>query len=124
MPISVQTDSAKDLTIFTATGDLTFDDQMKVLREFYAGKPTKNALWDFRIITSDKISLDELVQIRDFVRIHQDKRPGGKSALVYDHTKNFGLSEVCDDLTETKGMQFKIKDFETIDDAMKWLEED
>ena len=123
MPISVSTDQSRDLTIFTATGDLTFDDQMRVLREFYGGKPTKHALWDFRVIASDKITNEELVKIRDFVKMHQGKRPGGRSALVYDHSQNFGLSEVCDDLTETKGMQFKIRDFSSIEEAEKWLEE-
>jgi len=123
MPISVTTDQSKDLTIFTATGDLTFDDQMRVLREFYSGKPTMNALWDFRVISVDRITNEELVQIRDYVKMHQDKRPGGKSALVYDHGQNFGLSEVCDDLMEVKGLQFKIHSFDSIEEALKWLEE-
>lgn len=123
MPISVQTDKARDLTIFTATGDLTFDDQMRVLREFYGGKTTRRALWDFRLISGDLITKDELIQIGDFVRMHQDTRPGGKSAIVYDHSRDFGLSGVCQDLAKAKGMQFKIRDFESIDEAMKWLEE-
>jgi hypothetical protein len=123
MPISVSIDQSRDLTIFTATGDLTFDDQMRVLREFYGGKPTKNALWDFRVIIADRITNEELVQIRDFIKMHQDKRPGGKSALVYDHSRNFGLSEVCEDLKETKGLQFNIRSFDSIDDAFKWLEQ-
>ena len=123
MPISVATDQPRNLTIFTATGELTFDDQMRVLREFYGGKPTKNALWDFRVISSDRITTDELVQIRDFVKMHQDKRPGGKSALVYDTSQNFGLSGVCEDLTETEDLQFKIRAFNSIDEAIKWLEE-
>ena len=123
MPISVTSDQSRDLTIFTATGDLTFDDQMRVLREFYSGKPTKNALWDFRIVGRDRITASELVQIRDFIRLHHDTRPGGKSAVVYDHSRDFGLSEVCDELSEIAEMQFKIRSFDNLDEAMKWLEE-
>jgi hypothetical protein len=123
MPISVQTDKDRDLTVFRATGDLTFDDQMRVLREFYGGKTTRRALWDFRLVSGDLISKGELVQIGDFVKMHQDTRPGGKSAIVYDHSRDFGLSEVCRRLARAKGMQFKIRDFENVDEAMKWLDE-
>lgn len=123
MPISVSTDQSRDLTIFTATGDLTFDDQMRVLREFYSGKPTKRALWDFRVISSDRITADELVRIREYITMHHDTRPGGKSAVVYDSSRDFGLSTVCDKLAENEEMQFKIRMFSNVDEAMKWLEQ-
>lgn len=56
MPIASRYDLKRDLTIFAVAGGLALEDQMAVLHAFYAGKPSRNVLWDFRKLEDKRIS--------------------------------------------------------------------
>ncbi len=47
MPITSQTDESKQLTVFTGTGEISFEEVRDAIESFYAGSYTLNVLWDF-----------------------------------------------------------------------------
>ena len=123
MPISSRTDPSNDLTVFTASGVLTFEEQMAAFKEFYEGEPTKNVVLDLRNITGKRISSDELRRIIAFIKLHKDKRGPGKTALIAKTDLDFGLSRMSDALAESEGVPWKIRAFRSMGDAVKWLTE-
>ena len=114
-------DNKKDLTIFTAVGELTFVKQIDVLRDFYAGTPTANVLWDMRNIEGSRISSEELEKIIIFIKRHSDKRPPGKTALVSTNDLDFGLSMVSYAYAENENLPWKIRPFRSMDEAIEWI---
>lgn len=54
MPISSSADPSKDLTIFTASGVLSFEEQHAAFKDFYEGKPTKQVILDPRAIENER----------------------------------------------------------------------
>lgn len=121
MTISLHHDDTKDLTIFTAVGELTFDKQIAVLRDFYDGTPTANVLWDMRKIEGNRISAEELQKIITFIKRHSDKRPHGKTALVSAKDIDFGLSMMSHAYAENENLPWKIIPFRSMDKAIKWI---
>jgi hypothetical protein len=122
MTIDSDRDPARDLTIFTVRGQLTFDEQMEILVEFYGGDPTANVLWDFRGIEGNRISSDELRKIIVFIKQHEHKRPGGKTAMVAGTDLDFGLSRMSDAYAETEKLPWKIRPFRSMEEALDWIE--
>lgn len=123
MAISKMTDRSKGLTIFTATGELTFADQIAALKDFYEGNPTKNELWDMRKITGSRISSEELRQVTLFTKRYEQRRQGGKSALVMTTDLDFGLGRMSDALAESEQLPWKIRAFRSMEKALEWLDE-
>ncbi len=123
MPVSVKSDPHNDLTVFTASGVLTFDEVMETLREFYDAYPTRKVLWDLRAVTVQSITADELRQAVSFIKLHEDKRPQGRTALVGSTDLDSGLSRMGDAFADAGGIPWKIRVFRSMEEAMKWLGE-
>ena len=123
MPISTKTDRSKDLTVFTATGELTFAGQIAAMKEFYEGNPTKNELWDLRGITGSRISSEELLQVTLFTKQYGHKRQGGKSAMVMNSDLDYGLGRMSGTYGETEQLPWEVMAFRSIDEALAWLDE-
>ncbi|MGC9323947.1 MAG: hypothetical protein ACP5G0_04270 [Desulfomonilia bacterium] len=123
MPIAVKTDSARDLTLCTATGELTFHDQVAVLKSFYEGNPTRNLLWDMRQISGARITSQEITDIIEFINSYKEKRLAGKTALVTATDLDFGMSRMSELLAESSGIPWEIRAFHSLDDALSWIDE-
>lgn len=113
-----------DLTIFTATGEVTYEEWIEALKAFYEGSPTKNVLWDQRGLTGQRISSEELEKIITFLRSYQDRRPTGKTALVGTSDLDFELASQTHTLAETKMIPWKIKGFRSLEEGVKWISSD
>lgn len=124
MSISQHQDAARELTIFTVTGELTFAAQMEALRRFYGEAPTANMLWDFRRLEGSRISSEELRRIIAFIRGQKDKRPYGKTALVSTSDLDFGLSRMSEAYAQSEGLPWDIQAFRSMAEALRWLETD
>jgi hypothetical protein len=123
MAISTSFDESRNLTVFTAEGNLTFDEQIIVLREFYAGKPTPNVIWDFRSAVGERISAQEIMKIIEFIKSHGKSRPGGKTALVAGDSLSFGLSRMGQAYADNENVPWEMKAFRSMDEAIRWIEE-
>ena len=124
MPISSKVLKNKDLTIFTATGELTLEVQMDALKPFYEGEPTRNVLWDMRGITGIRISSDELQLIIKYIKLHTERRPSGKTALVTKSDLDFGLGRMSESYAQQENLPWEIRVFASMSEAKKWLDED
>ena len=123
MPVSIEVDRGKQLTTFTASGDLTSKEQIDALSEYYRSDPTKNLVWDFRGVTGDRVTSNELRQVILFAKKHENLRSGGKTALVTSTDLDFGLGRMADAIAELEGLPWKIRAFRTMEEAMEWLNE-
>jgi hypothetical protein len=121
MPINSSVDHQHDLTIFVAAGELTFEDQMAVLRQFYAGNPTKHVLWDFTRITGRRISAAQLRAIVQFIAEHATLRAGGKTALVGSSDVDFGLARMGSALSEARHVGWQMQAFRDLVEAREWI---
>jgi len=59
MPLSSHIDQSKELTIYTVSDKLTFDEAMAEVKLFY-NHPTKNVMWDLRSVSELKFSTEEV----------------------------------------------------------------
>ena len=124
MGITTEHDRARDLTIFRASGELTYEMQIEALSRFYAGEPTPNVLWDMREIRGNRVSSGELQRIVAFAKQHTDKRARGKTALVVGSKLDFGLSRQVDAYADNEQLPWKIRPFLSLRSALTWIEED
>jgi hypothetical protein len=124
MTISSSYDDKRHLTVFTVKGELTFDEQIATLKDFYGGAPTANVLWDFRAIEGIRVSSEELHEIILFIKRHQSKRPQGKTVLLSIKDIDFGLSRVSEAYANYEKLPWKMKAFKSMDEALKWIDGD
>jgi hypothetical protein len=121
MAISLSYDKTRDLTIFTIRGNLTFDQQIKVLKKFYHEGPSANMLIDFRKMEGNRISSAEIKKIIFFAKKNEDRRAHGKTALVSNRDLDYGLSRMSATYGEVKKLPWKIQAFRSMDAALKWI---
>jgi hypothetical protein len=114
-------DDTRRLTIFTAEGDLTFDEQMGALRDFYQGTPTANVIWDLRMTRGNSISVVELRKIIAFIKQYAEKRPRGRTALVSANNLDFDWGRVVEMYAEIENLPWHIRTFPLMDDATGWV---
>ena len=123
MPISIDQNLGLDLTIFKAIGEVSFKEQMNVLKLFYEGSPTKNVIWDFMEMDEPNISNDELHAIVEYTKAHSAQRKKGRTALVVNTTFKYGLSRMASIFAEIESIPWIMNVFKDIDAAMAWVSE-
>jgi hypothetical protein len=124
MPVKLQEYPTLDLTIFDASGFLTFTDIMKVLKVFYeypVATPTKNALWDLRRAIVKDLSVSEIEQIVEYSRIYSTARSGGKTAIIapgaLENSIALALGSQC------RGLPIHVRVFDKREQAVRWFDE-
>lgn len=123
MPITSYVDKAKDLTVFTATGVLSFDQAMPLVKDFYDGDPTKHVLWDLTDIEEVQLTSEEIRAIVNYGPRYEGKRASGKTAFVVQKDFLFGLSRMFEIQSSMKEIPYQINVFRNIDEAYQWLDE-
>jgi hypothetical protein len=123
MPITSHIDKAKDLTVFTVTGLLSFDNALPVVKAFYEGDPTKNVLWDLSDTTDVQFTSQEVEAIVSFRPRYETKRASGKTAFLAQKDILFGLSRMFEFQSSVKQTPHSIMVFRNKDEAFKWLDE-
>jgi hypothetical protein len=123
MPITQTADRENDVTIFTASGRVTYSEQMSVLKSFYAAKPTANVIWDLRDLSGPRLSSAELKKIVSSIKERGHTRKRGKTALVSTADLDFGLSRMVETYAENKNLAWQIQSFRTMKTARHWIRE-
>jgi hypothetical protein len=123
MPVSIEKNSKTDLTIFKASGEVPFGEQMNVLKHFYEGSPTRNVIWDF--VDTDKVNItnNELQAIVKYSKAHSAKRKEGRTALVVNTKLKYGLARMASIFAEIEATPWDMKVFENMDEAIAWVSE-
>ena len=123
MVIALTLDSGRDLTIFSVKGELTFEEQMEALRQFYESAPTCNVIWDFSLLEGSRVSSDELREIISFIKRHGKNRPGGgKTALVSSTDLDFGLSRMSQVYADQEKLLWRIESFHSMEEEFDWID--
>ncbi len=123
MPITAHIDKAKDLTVFTVTGEISLDNVLPVVKAFYEGDPTKHVLWDMSDTTDVQFSSQEVEAIAGFRPRYEAKRASGKTAILGQKDILFGLSRMFEIQSSVKQAPHSIMVFRNKDEAFKWLDE-
>jgi hypothetical protein len=119
--IETQLDKSKRLTIFTVSGTITANDFASAIRSFYAGEVTLYSLWDLRNGKIKATDNDVWNLARSASTLNLTSRIGGKTALVADKGRPFGLARMYQLITDTMTLPFEIKVFNSIEEAHNWL---
>jgi hypothetical protein len=124
MPISREIDKARNLTVFTVSGDVKADEILSALKAFWEGEVTLNVLWDARGASGIDLESFHMEAFADFSSHYGDRlkdRQGGRSAIVSPTDLEFGLSRIVEISQSLRDSPFEIKVFRSIDDAKEWL---
>ncbi len=126
MPIETQSDESKKLTIFTASGELTYREVSDAIKSFYEGTPTQNVLWDLFSGTTANITMDEVRMISLTLERFRKSRKGAKTALVSSSDLTYGQSRMLQKLLEVFGDRHpvELRVFRGREEARLWLSED
>jgi hypothetical protein len=124
MSITTSVDNDKQLTTHTVIGEVSFEEGMTTLKQFWEDRPTMNVLWDFRKGSLARVSSVDLERIVDYVAVHSEKRAGGKTAIVVLRDLESGLSRILDTLRDIRGVPFQFKIFRSMEEANQWLDEE
>lgn len=123
MSITSSIDSARDLTVFTVKGILSFDNAMPVVKAFYDGTPTKHVLWDLSGTSDVRFTSEEVEAIAGFKPRYEGKRESGKTAFVAQEGILFGLSRMFELQSSSMKAPYPIMVFRDIDEAYQWFKE-
>jgi hypothetical protein len=123
MPISLHIDKIKDLSIFKATGVLSFDMAFPVVQTFYEGDPTRHVLWDLIGVTQIDFSSEEIATLVRFKPRYKGKRKLGKTAFVAQSDIHFGLARMFEIQSSIQDAPFPIMVFRSLSGAHQWLDE-
>jgi len=123
MPITSHIDKDRDLTIFKATGVLSFDMVLPVVKAFYEGDPTRHVLWDLIDTTDTQFTSEEILSIVRLKPRYEGKRELGKTAFVAQKDLFFGLSRMFEIQSGIQEAPYPIMVFRSLYEAYQWLDE-
>lgn len=122
MKFKVHHETDADLTIHEAIEQIDVDDVIDALEEFYRTRATRYLIWDLNDGGDPDLTIDGMKRIIDFSKDKGDVRPGGKSAIVTNNDRYYGLSrmfEVYAEMAPELPLVFRV--FRTMDEARRWL---
>jgi hypothetical protein len=122
MPIRRQIDQENQITTFIAAGKISLKDITAALESYFSGEITQNILWDFRHSVPSEVFLPRKIkEIIDFAKGKMGVRNYGKTAIVTSTGVGFGLAKAYEAFAALKRVQYPIKAFDSIDEALTWI---
>ena len=83
-----------------------------------------NVLWDLRKASLVGISSRQINEAINSIMPYAEKRAGGKTAFLISNDPDYGISRMIQTLIDVKNIPFKVEIFKTIDEAVKWIDEE
>jgi 2-phospho-L-lactate guanylyltransferase (CobY/MobA/RfbA family) len=87
-------DSQSDLSVFTVNGELTADEIIERVEEYYIKHPTKQVLWIMGDVDLSAITREEIERIIQIAKKNTGKRKEGKTAIVGSKDVEYGLARM------------------------------
>ena len=123
MPITFDRDPERDLTTFTISVVVTFDEFIDVLNDYGRTGPTHKELYNAVDLKGKRFSRFDIEALTQYFRMHSDSRkPGSKTAVVVSAELDYGITRMISILTETF-VNFEVDVFRSVDEAVAWLNE-
>jgi hypothetical protein len=125
MSLELQPDRSQNLTILTASGEITLAEAMEALESFYKN-PTKNILLDFSHRADIPLILksEDLAKLINHLTTKKENRPAGKTAIVAPDDLRFIMSRMAEAFAELEKLPWEMKAFRSMDEAINWLASD
>jgi hypothetical protein len=124
MSITTSVDNEKQLTTHTVTGEVSFEEGMTNLKQFWESQATRKVLWDFRKASFARVSSIETEAIIDYINLHSEKFSGSKIALVASGDLEYGMVRMAQTIAEIKGFSLHMEIFRSFKEAIQWLGEE
>lgn len=116
-------DRERDLTVQTVSGDISGDDLILAIREFFAGDKTSHTLWDFRDADLSSLSGNTVRRVAAEAFRFTDQIPSGKTAIVARTDLVFGLGRMFEAFQEISNSTRSHQTFRSMEAAMNWITE-
>lgn len=113
-----------DVLIISVTGDLTLDESIKVIREYYPRSTVKDVIWDCTDGSMQLLTPSDFRVLAGTVKevIARGARSGGNTAFVAHATVEYGMIRMYTSIAESTGVSVKSNVFRTIAEARRWLD--
>jgi hypothetical protein len=118
--VRIEVNPEADLTTHTVTGNITTDEIISILEEFYR-HPTKFLLWNLSQADLSNITGDDLRHILEVSNTLCKHRKHGKTAILAPSDLPFGLGRQYAILGELYDNPVHIESFRSYDMAIAWL---
>lgn len=122
MPISSKKDAKRDLTIFTAGENTSFEEFMGMIQSFYQSTPTKHTLWILDKNAIWDLTGSQIASMAQYKPRMDKRRQGSKTAIVAPDDLTQALSDLFVLLGESKDIKIKVKMFQDKQSALEWIE--
>lgn len=112
------------LLIATVTGNITADELLAVVLEYYPNNIVKDVIWDLTNGSLESISQDGFSEIAKTTKmaVEGGTRQGGKTVFVGSVEREYALSRIYKVIAEVTGVPIKYNVFKTVEEARNWLE--
>ena len=124
MPTSDKVFPHKEITIFTADGEISYSEASEAISRYYRSNDpslTKNILGDLRNASLTLLTAPQVTNLADLSSSYSEQRGGGQTAIVVSNDLNFGIAKEFE--AQVIYLPSKFKLFRDIDEAYKWFEE-
>lgn len=122
-PMSIQQrlDSERDLTVFTVSGPLLFEELRSTLESVYSEPDySTRSLFDMRDCEPGGLSAAQIESLVGLIGTRRPERAPSHWAIVTMHKVHFGLSRMFE--AYASNLPVKIRVFHDLEEAVDWLE--
>ena len=119
--ITISKDLSKNLTVFTATGEILADDMIEVIEKLYSTEPTRFIIWDLAEADGTYFKSEDIDRVIDVVSKYSHKRVGGKTILVASSVFAYGMSRMYQSKVEHNQMKIDYHVTRTMEEALGLL---
>lgn len=119
--IRVKKDYSQNLTLFTVSGDVSVEEMITEVENFFSSQPTKLAMWDLLDVRGDGFAPSDVDKIISVIGKYRAARKDGKTALVASSDYAYGLSRMHKAKAEMYKLDIDYYVTRNLDDALKWL---
>jgi len=111
------------LLIATVTGNITANELIAVVLEYYPNDMVKDVIWDLTNGSMKAISKDGFSEIAKTTKmvVAGGARRSGKTVFVGGVDREYVLSSIYKVIAEVTGVPIKYKVFMTLEEARNWL---
>jgi hypothetical protein len=121
--IETHIDLEKDLTIHTASGEISADEILRNIRSYYEeAEVTRLLMWDLTDADVGNLSASDVRSFVDLTNSLTKERAGGKTALVVATPLAYGMGRMCElskDASDEHGIGHRT--FRDRKAALEWL---
>jgi hypothetical protein len=123
MPVVVKRYVEQDLTVISVKGEISSDEPLAALNEYYEGGVTGKAIWDFSEASGERGDYEQVERFMQFVKGRRPAQaPQGKTALVAPQNIDYGLARTASALSQIKELPVEVRVFKSLEEAADWLE--